>query len=63
MKTGEVEMKATVSVILQEMKSWREEAKVYPEKRMGNSEEMKSVAVHEELTKEEAAVKTLESTE
>jgi hypothetical protein len=25
MKTGQVEMKATVSVILQEMKSWREE--------------------------------------
>jgi hypothetical protein len=52
-------MKAAVSIIVQEMKSWREEAKVYSEEWKASSEEMKSVAVHEEVTKEDAAVKTI----
>jgi hypothetical protein len=41
------------------MKSWREKAKAYPEKREANPEEMKCVAVHEEVPEEDVTVKTI----
>jgi hypothetical protein len=53
-------MKATGSAVLRKMKSLQEETKAYPEKREANPEEMKSVAEHPEVPKEEAAVKLLE---
>jgi hypothetical protein len=59
LKIGQVEMKATVSAIIQEMRSWREETKAYPEKQEANPEEMKSIAEHQEVPKEEAAVNTV----
>jgi hypothetical protein len=51
-------MKVTVSTVLQEMKSWREETKAYLEKGEGNLEEMTSIVENQELSKEEAIVET-----
>jgi hypothetical protein len=62
-KTGQAEMKAAVSAILREMKSWQEKMKVYPEKWEENAEEMKSIVEHQEVPKGGAAVKTVKSTE
>jgi hypothetical protein len=50
-------VKAKIDANRKEMKSWKEEMKAYTEKREANPEEMKSVAVHEEVL-EEAIVKT-----
>jgi hypothetical protein len=41
MKSGQAEMKATVSAILQKMKSWREGTKACLEKMDANPEELK----------------------
>jgi hypothetical protein len=60
MKTGQAEMKATVSAIVQEMKSWWEKTKAYPEKWDANPEEMKSIVEHQEVPKERATVKLSE---
>jgi predicted transcriptional regulator len=58
-------MDANLKEIVENMMAWRKEIKadreameVYPEKREANPEEMKSVAVHEEVPEEEAAVET-----
>jgi hypothetical protein len=53
------EMTATVSTNLQKMKFWLEEMKAYPEKQEANPEGMKSIVEHQEVPKEEAAVKTV----
>jgi hypothetical protein len=52
------EMKTTVSTNLQKMKSWLEEMKAYLEKQEANPEGTKSTMEHEEVPKEESAVKT-----
>jgi hypothetical protein len=44
MNTGQAEIKATVSAILQQRKSWREEMKACPEKRKAIPEETEGSA-------------------
>jgi hypothetical protein len=58
MKTGQAEMKATVSAILQEMKSWQEEMKACTEKRDAIPEEGSVIVEHQKVLNEEAAVET-----
>jgi hypothetical protein len=58
MKTGQVEMKATLSAILQQMKSWQEAAKAYPEKWVTIPEEIEVIAECETVLKEEEAMET-----
>jgi hypothetical protein len=52
MNTGQVEMKATVDVVLRERKSWREDMKACPEKREAIPGETRVVAERQKfLTK------------
>jgi hypothetical protein len=45
------------------MKAYQEAAEAYPEEMEANPEEIKSVVVHEEVPKEEAAMKTFRTQE
>jgi hypothetical protein len=59
MKTYQAEMKATVSVILQEMKSQTEETKDRPEKRKAIAEELEVVTERQQVPNKEAAVEII----
>jgi hypothetical protein len=52
-------VKAEKDADQKEMKPWWVETKAYLEKQEANQEEIKSVAVHEEVPKEQVAVKTV----
>jgi hypothetical protein len=61
-------MNATLKEIIEDMRAWRKEmmsdqeaTEAYPEKMVANPDEVKSVAVHEEVPKEEAAVETFQA--
>jgi hypothetical protein len=56
---------ATIKEIIEDIRAWRKEMKsnqeateAYPEKMEANPDEVKSVAEHEEVPKEEAAMET-----
>jgi hypothetical protein len=58
-KSGQAEIKATVSAILQKMTSWWEETKACLQKMGAYPEKMKCVAKNQDVPKEEAAVTTV----